>query len=385
MKRRTAKRAARARAGANGGDDNMKKGGRLVKYEALPDYLKDNEFITDYYRCEWPLKDIVLSIFSVHNETLNIWTHLIGFLIFLWLMVMSLTDKMKPENVIAALFGEGSDGWLKTKMMNQSNDSNAIFSVSANFSLTKTIRAPPDPHVVSGKLGSRKIRVWAYTKLESYTTLFAKSTIFGAKEDTNSVPLWPWIVFLVGAMGCLIFSSISHLFACHSRRFYYFFWRLDYTGISLMIVCSFFAPIYYTFSDYPEWRFFYLSSITLVGILVVITLLSPALSSGRFRSFRATLFLCMGFSGVIPAAHAVVLHWGHRQILWSLVYEIVMGLLYGVGAVFYMTRIPERWKPGAFDIVGHSHQIFHVFVVAAALSHSAATMIIMEWRRGLQA
>lgn len=348
MKRRTAKRTARARAAANGGGDNMKKGGRLVKYEALPEYLKDNEFITDYYRCEWPLKDIVLSIFSVHNETLNIWTHLVGFLIFLWLMVMSLTDKMKPENVIAALSGEGSDGWLKTKMMNQSNDSNAIFS-------------------------------------ESYATLFAKSTIFGAKEDTNSVPLWPWIVFLVGAMGCLIFSSVSHLFACHSRRFYYFFWRLDYTGISLMIVCSFFAPIYYTFSDHPEWRFFYLSSITLVGILVVLTLLSPALSSGRFRSFRATLFLCMGFSGVIPAAHAVVLHWGHRQILWSLVYEIVMGLLYGVGAVFYMTRIPERWKPGAFDIVGHSHQIFHVFVVAAALSHSAATMIIMEWRRGLQA
>ncbi|KAL2227982.1 UNVERIFIED_CONTAM: Heptahelical transmembrane protein 2 [Sesamum indicum] len=385
MKRRTAKRTARARAAANGGGDNMKKGGRLVKYEALPEYLKDNEFITDYYRCEWPLKDIVLSIFSVHNETLNIWTHLVGFLIFLWLMVMSLTDKMKPENVIAALSGEGSDGWLKTKMMNQSNDSNAIFSVSADFSLTKTIRPPPDPHLVSGKLSSGKIRAWAYTKLESYATLFAKSTIFGAKEDTNSVPLWPWIVFLVGAMGCLIFSSVSHLFACHSRRFYYFFWRLDYTGISLMIVCSFFAPIYYTFSDHPEWRFFYLSSITLVGILVVLTLLSPALSSGRFRSFRATLFLCMGFSGVIPAAHAVVLHWGHRQILWSLVYEIVMGLLYGVGAVFYMTRIPERWKPGAFDIVGHSHQIFHVFVVAAALSHSAATMIIMEWRRGLQA
>ncbi|KAL8492056.1 hypothetical protein ACS0TY_023613 [Phlomoides rotata] len=55
-----------------------------------------------------------------------------------------------------------------------------------------------------------------------------------------------------------------------------------------------------------------------------------------------------------------------------------MGLMYGVGVVFYVTRIPERWRPGVFDVVGHSHQIFHVFVVAAVLPHSAATLIIME-------
>lgn len=46
----------------------------LVKYEALPDYLKDNEFILDYYRSEWPLKETFLSVFLWHNETLNIWT-----------------------------------------------------------------------------------------------------------------------------------------------------------------------------------------------------------------------------------------------------------------------------------------------------------------------
>lgn len=49
---------------------------RLVKYEALPEYLKDNEFILDYYRAEWPLKEAILSVFSWHNETLNIWTYL---------------------------------------------------------------------------------------------------------------------------------------------------------------------------------------------------------------------------------------------------------------------------------------------------------------------
>ncbi|KAG8372493.1 hypothetical protein BUALT_Bualt12G0071800 [Buddleja alternifolia] len=220
---------------------------------------------------------------------------------------------------------------------------------------------------------------------DSYIRQIAKPPISHTTKDSNPIPLWPWFVFLAGAMSCLIFSSISHLFACHSRRFYFFFWRLDYAGISLMIVSSFFSPLYYTFSDHPYWLFLYLFLITLIGILVVVTLLAPSLSSPRFRSFRAALFLCMGFSGVIPATHAVILHWDHPQIIVSLGYEIAMGVLYGVGAVFYVSRIPERWKPGAFDIVGHSHQIFHVFVVAAALAHTAATLVIMEWRRGLNA
>ncbi|KAL3840685.1 hypothetical protein ACJIZ3_025276 [Penstemon smallii] len=339
MKKRSLKSSNfRSAAAAASGDDKKKEKlverRRLVKYEALPEYLQDNEFIRNYYRCEWPIKDVIFSIFSLHNETLNIWTHLLGFMIFAAFMIMSLTEKMSFDN----------------KMLLKVNSSNIFHKP---------------------------------LQIDSYLRHIAKSPFLNASTDSNSVPLWPWFVFLGGAMSCLICSSISHLFACHSKRFYYFFWRLDYVGISLMIVCSFFPPIYYTLIDQPYWRIIYLSSITLVGILVVITLLAPALSSGRFRSFRAALFFCMGFSGVIPATHALLLHRDHPQILVSLGYEIAMGLLYATGAVFYVTRIPERWRPGAFDIVGQSHQIFHVFVVAAALAHCAATLVIMDWRRGL--
>ena len=47
---------------------------QLVEYHSLPEYMRDNEFILGHYRSEWPLKQVFLSIFSIHNETLNVWT-----------------------------------------------------------------------------------------------------------------------------------------------------------------------------------------------------------------------------------------------------------------------------------------------------------------------
>jgi adiponectin receptor len=48
---------------------------RLVSYAELPEYMKENEFILNHYRSEWPLLNAFLSVFSWHNETINIWTY----------------------------------------------------------------------------------------------------------------------------------------------------------------------------------------------------------------------------------------------------------------------------------------------------------------------
>ena len=65
------RRKGQRRGGEAGGE---RKKYKLVSYHELPDYMKENEFILNYYRSEWPILNAVLSLFSWHNETINIWT-----------------------------------------------------------------------------------------------------------------------------------------------------------------------------------------------------------------------------------------------------------------------------------------------------------------------
>lgn len=47
----------------------------LLSYGELPEYMKDNEYILNHYRADWPLREAFFSLFRWHNESLNVWTY----------------------------------------------------------------------------------------------------------------------------------------------------------------------------------------------------------------------------------------------------------------------------------------------------------------------
>jgi len=93
------------------------------------------------------------------------------------------------------------------------------------------------------------------------------------------------------------------------------------------------------------------------------------------------MFIGLGLSGVIPAVHYIVTDGFYDAInVAALGWLLLMAFLYIAGAVIYAVRIPERIWPGKFDIWFQSHQIFHVFVIAAAFVHYHGISEIANYR-----
>ena len=96
------------------------------------------------------------------------------------------------------------------------------------------------------------------------------------------------------------------------------------------------------------------------------------------------MFVALGLSALFPVLHGLKM-FGIEQMRSQagLSWVVLQGALYIVGAGIYAARIPEKWYPGRFDVVGSSHQIFHLFVVAAAASHLVGILKAFDYRHSI--
>ncbi|XP_022751187.1 heptahelical transmembrane protein ADIPOR3 isoform X2 [Durio zibethinus] len=340
------------------------------------------------------MKQVLLSIFTIHNETLNVWTHLIGFFIFLSLTIYT---AMKVPKVVDLHSLQHIPDVLRKADLHKLH--------SELMTCLPSLPNMPDLHKLRKELKTTlpsmdllpSLSGWHVVEL-LYNCLPERFSIGNhtdvcvlqsVKEDVANIiaPLmvrpitrWPFFAFLGGAMFCLLASSTCHLLSCHSERISYIMLRLDYAGIAALISTSFYPPVYYSFMCDPFFSNLYMGFITVLGVATILFSLLPVFQNPEFRSIRASLFFGMGVSGIAPILHKLILFWHQPEALHTTGYEVLMGFLYGIGALVYATRIPERWMPGKFDIAGHSHQLFHILVVAGAYTHYRAGLVYLKWR-----
>ncbi|KIY92811.1 Adiponectin receptor protein 2 [Monoraphidium neglectum] len=194
------------------------------------------------------------------------------------------------------------------------------------------------------------------------------------------MPRWPVYVYFAGACVCLLTSCVCHLLGCCQRHISQVVWRFDYAGIAVLIVASFYPAVYYAFLCQPFWRNFYLITTTVAGASVIAVSLPNTFQATEYRTLRAAVFSGLGLWGIVPVAHQLVWYWDVWAIRTAFKLDLLMGALYLVGAAIYASRVPERWLPGKLDLIGHSHQLWHVAVVLAALVHYKAILVLLQWR-----
>ncbi|KAI8372253.1 hemolysin-III related-domain-containing protein [Choanephora cucurbitarum] len=268
----------------------------ILSWHEIPSWMQDNVFITDGYRRQTnSYVECLKSLFYLHNESVNIWSHLLAFMLFVGFAVQFVWTKPFVDTLTAF----------------------------------------------------------------DYTYFF---------------------VFILGACACLGLSASFHCFACHSEPVAATWNRCDYAGITCLIVGSFFPVVYYGFHCHHIFQVIYLTTIVILGSITAAITLMKHFRSPAYRWVRACLFMALGLFGLIPTLHGIWVYGLNNSFKTvSLGHMILMACTYIAGAIIYGCRFPERTMPGKFNYFGSSHQIFHVCVVIAVISHYLGVMSAMSF------
>ncbi|KAF2718855.1 HlyIII-domain-containing protein [Polychaeton citri CBS 116435] len=273
-----------------------------VLWDELQAWQQDNHYITSGYRpASNSYRQSAASIGYLHNETVNIWTHLLG----------------------------------------------AVGAVATSF--------------------------WLYRAVKPRYDLATTEDVFA------------FSCFFIGAVVCLGMSATFHTISNHSQHVAKFGNQLDYMGIVALIWGSFIPSVYYGFKAYPHLVHTYWTMISTAAVVVFTVIFYPKFRSPQWRPLRAGAFVAMGLMAIFPSIHGLLLY-GLAQLELRIGFSwlVTQGVLYITGAAIYAARIPERWKPGQFDLFGSSHQIFHVLVVLAAATHLVGLLKAFDYEHGFR-
>lgn len=349
-----------------------------ASFGSLPKELQGNQYIVSGYRLQLSAWESVKSIFGLHNETGNIWSHLAGFALFLVLTLALIWTRPVPLALSSPKLTQVQD---QLYQFARSNWDSAKSTWSNTRRLDRQLAAEgfsilPD---VDSTAAAEARKFYDSRQFKRFDLKVSKKAA-GLLNINWPVKRWPVYVFTIGAMACLLTSATCHLFGCCAAHVSRLIWRFDYLGIAVLIVCSFYPQVYYGFMCSPTWQLFYLGLITALGVATGVVSMHNSFQAKNYRAFRARLFAGLGLTGIIPVLHSCVINYDIRAVHTALWLDFVMGLLYLGGATLYACRIPEKMYPGKFDLWLNSHQLFHLCIVVAAAIHYKAVMQLLAWR-----
>lgn len=187
--------------------------------------------------------------------------------------------------------------------------------------------------------------------------------------DFSDPYYYPLLCFWLGGCSYVLFSSIAHMFACKSATVRSTCFMFDYLGISVYVagggIYSFHhqqplsSPLYQY--EFPVLCLHLLASVsaTLISSLTRFYWLKH-----RFL-IRALAYVPSYLSSIVPfmlRMHTCA-STGEDCIYATLHLHFISVVLTWVLLFFFVSKVPERFAPGKFDILFQSHTLFHFFSV----------------------
>ena len=395
---------------------------RLGTYEEAPKFIQDNEYLKHGYllHCN-TFKKIFKSFLIIHNESVNIYSHLLGAFFFFMLIWYTTFFVTNTKTQISQIKSVASSVAIKAKELKKESpdimdniyesmkeieynfkklDKNNIYSKSFNkinginnelknyiAHQTETNYTGNYSYLINSVI-SVKEEIIDLIKLDNTLTKENESNLDNKyklnlkSRKKKKLAIWPIFVIIFSAIACLSFSTSFHLFGLMNAKYFNVLNRFDYGGISLLISGSCYPPYYYFFYYSIKYRNIYLIFITTFGVGTFLYSLTDDFNKPQRRTLRGILFLIFGLSAGVPILHMAFFGYtieGYNPdaifINWYL-----GGISYVVGTFFYILRFPEKSFPRIFDYFGASHQIFHVLVFFGALFHFMGSLDAYNYR-----
>jgi hemolysin III len=133
--------------------------------------------------------------------------------------------------------------------------------------------------------------------------------------------------------------------------------KLDHSAIYLLIAGSYTPFCLLAFEGFFRW-----GMLAIVWTFAIVGIIVKLFYMGAPRWVSAVIYLLMGWLCVFAAGEMF-----NALPVFSLVWMIVGGVIYSLGAVIYATKIFD-FVPGKFGF----HEVWHIFVLLGAAAHFIA-------------
>ncbi|TRY99801.1 hypothetical protein DNTS_014874 [Danionella cerebrum] len=213
----------------------------------------------------------------------------------------------------------------------------------------------------------------ATVRASEVPSLFREPYIMtGTSRLTLTVASLPLFLYVLSSLTYLSFSVAAHLLQSHSELTHYSLFFLDYVGVAVyQYGCSL---GHYFYCSEPEWRRSLVGALFLPGAAMLAWLSCTSCCYAKFR-YRRPYPLRRKIYQIIPTSLAYLLDISpvaHRLVTKSwddpvLVCHALQVAFFMLAALFFSCPVPERFFPGRCDIIGHGHQIFHIFLAMCTM------------------
>lgn len=341
----------------------------IVKITEVPSWMVRNKYLHTGYKKNFnSFKKNLASLFIQHNELLNIWTHLIGAIIFLSMLIY-LARFGKSSNFTVPLLNKNMEKIIKNSNLVFQN-----FQKESNLQIKKSLEIMSlnkkgflfDNYLedlnlikkkyltqineIKNKIENKEIRVLnlinqkfnnSIQQFEHLNFLF-KNKYFEIMNFTNGMPnikenwdlilkkfdygiidkiimdymyiysessleIYPFLIYYASVIFCLLCSTIYHWFFPISETIYKLLHKLDLAGISILIFGSNFAVQFYYFYCMPNLLIFYSSFMFFFCSVVFICIMQGTINKKENVIKRTIMFVGLGLSSTAPVVHLVVL------------------------------------------------------------------------------